>query len=371
MRIALVHDYIKEYGGAERVLESFHEMYPTAPVYTLLYAPDFLGPHKQRFSGWDIRQSWVGKLPFSFKLVSILRLIAPFVFASFDFSGYDVIIVSATGAYNPNIIQKRSAKQICYCHTPPRYLYGFATAREWKKNGIVHVVAEIANHILRMVDFTSATHVDQFIANSQNVASRIRKFYRRDSVIVYPPVTLLQEKTFVSMKNRTYYLAGGRLARPKHIDLLMSAARTKTIPLKIFGKGFAGYGEELRSLAGGNIELLGEVSDEEKQELMRHAKAFLIAAEDEDFGMVPVEAMSFGTPVIAYNGGGLRESVVEGKTGVFFDELTADCVILAINRFEKMEWNPQTCRKHAEAFSKKRFEAEITKVVQGVVSVKR
>src|SRR3989344_1952346 len=198
MKIAIVHDYIKEYGGAERVLEALHELYPEAPVYTSVYLPQFLGPHRERFEGWDIRESWVRFLPFRAKLISPLRLIATFVFRSFDFSEYDVVIVSATGAYTPNMIriknhelrikenqeqktndQRPKTIHICYCHTPPHYLYGYATAREWKKNPYIRVIGEIMNHFLRMVDFKSAQNVDFFIANSEEVASRIKKFYRR------------------------------------------------------------------------------------------------------------------------------------------------------------------------------------------------
>jgi hypothetical protein len=133
MKIALVHDYIKEYGGAERVLESLHELFPDAPVFTSVYCPKYLGPHKTRFASWDIRTSWLQHIPWKEKLISPLRLFAPRAFSRMDFSSFDIVIVSATGAYQSNMIRKGSATQICYCHTPPRYLYGYATARNWKK----------------------------------------------------------------------------------------------------------------------------------------------------------------------------------------------------------------------------------------------
>ena len=156
MKIALVHDYIKEYGGAERVLEALHEIYPDATVFTSVYLPKFLGPHRERFKGWKIKTTWFQHVPFNHKLISPFRLIAPWVFRSFDLSEFDVVIVSATGAYFPNMIKTRknnsqfstlnSQLHICYCHTPPRYLYGYATAREWKKHKAVAVLASIANH---------------------------------------------------------------------------------------------------------------------------------------------------------------------------------------------------------------------------------
>ncbi len=216
MKVALVHDYIKEYGGAERVLEALHELYPDAPVYTTVYLPQFLGPHRERFSGWEIRESWVRHVPFREKLISPLRIISPLLFKSFDFSEFDVVIVSATGAYMSNAIKLKTqnsklktAKHICYCHTPPRYLYGYQTAREWKKNVLLRILGEVANHFLRLVDFQSAQNVDYFIANSNEVASRIRKFYRRDSTVIYPPVEtgfMVNRSSFiVHSKEKNYH----------------------------------------------------------------------------------------------------------------------------------------------------------------------
>lgn len=376
MKVALVHDYIKEYGGAERVLEALHELYPDAPIFTSVYLPDYLGPHKKRFIGWDIHTSFLEYLPFKAKLISPIRLIAPLVFPIFDFSKYDVVIVSATGAYNPNMINKKSAVQICYCHTPPRYLYGFATAREWKKNFVLRVFGEIANHFLRLIDFASSKNVDFFIANSDNVKARIKKFYRKDATVIYPPVEIPRSKSQEANKSqKTYYLAGGRLARPKHIDLIVKTCVQYNLPLKVFGKGFAGYENELRIMKqelrkktdhnsssmihDSPIEFLGEVTDQEKLELMKNARAYIFAAEDEDFGITPVEAMSVGTPVIAYRSGGVVESVFAGKTGLFFDKLTVESLKKAIEQLEKIPIDPKACREQAEKFSKARFKAKI------------
>lgn len=362
-KVALVHDYIKEYGGAERVLESLHEMYPDAPVFTLIYAPDFLGPHKEKFAKWDIRPSFLQQLPYAPKLISVYRLIAPLVFKTFDFSGYDVIIVSATGAYSPNMIDKKKAKQVCYCHTPPRYLYGYATAREQTTNPILMFLTQAMLHILRMVDFDSSKHVDVFVANSKNINRRIEKFYRRGAVVVYPPVDVQKNKA--KKEDKGYFLAGGRIARPKHIDVIAEACSILNVPLKIFGKSFAGYGEEIiRKVKGNkNIDFLGEVSDEEKTKLMLGGKAFIFAAEDEDFGIVPVEAMSFGLPVIAYKSGGVLETVVDGKTGIFFDTLTIESLMGAIKQFEKMKFDTKACIFQAEKFSKEKFIKQIRNVV--------
>lgn len=366
MKVALVCDYLKEYGGAERVLEALHEVFPDAPLFTLVYAPEFLGPHRKRFSTWEVRPSFLNALPYSYKWISVYRLIAPWVFKTFDFSDYDLVIVSATGAYSPNMIKKGNATQICYCHTPPRSLYGYATARNWQENPILRVIGGVANHFLRMIDFASSKNVDHYIANSANIAGRIKKFYRKDSTIIYPPIDLPHGIRFISPEKRQYYVAGGRLARPKHFDVIIKATKELNVPLIIFGKGFAGYGDELKELAGENVEFVGEVHDEAKLELMRHAKAFIFAGEDEDFGMVPLEAMSVGTPVISYRSGGPKETIIEGKTGLFFNYLTSASLIKTIKQFETMHFDPKICREQAEKFSTDRFFREFRAFIKSL-----
>lgn len=441
MRVALVHDYIKEYGGAERVLEALHEAFPQADVFTTVYLPDYLGPHRQRFQDWKIYTSWLQFIPGKAKLMSVFRLLSPFAFRSFDFSDYDVVIVSATGAYFPNAIRTKKALtssgkpssslskenqlkskpvHICYCHTPPRYLYGYKTAREWKRNAVLRVVGEAMNHVLRIVDFNASKNVDLYIANSQEVQARIKKFYRREAVVVYPPVEISPRKKTEHTRNarssenqmirnahlanlsnsrlfelsdysKKYYLTGGRLARAKHVDLIIQACRELDVPLKIFGKGFAGYEEELKKLANSNyssskrteskssrralpartsntIEFVGEVTDEEKYELMQKAKAFLFASEDEDFGITPVEAMAQGIPVIAYRSGGVKETVVAGKTGLFFEKLTVADLVRALKQFNSVTIDPKDCLKQAEKFSKQRFLKEISSCVASRVA---
>lgn len=362
MKIALVHDYIKEYGGAERVLEALHELFPDAPVYTTVYLPEFLGPHRERFASWDIRTSWLQHVPFVEKFISPIRLIAPSVFRNMDVSAYDVIIVSATGAYTPNLIKKGRAKLFCYCHTPPRYLYGYATARNWKRNPVLRIFGEVVNHFLRITDFYASKNVDQYIANSREVASRIKKFYRQDAVIVYPPVDI--PKNLPRRISRAYFVAGGRLAAPKHIDLAVAACTKRHLPLKVFGKEFAGYGEELKKIAGPTVKFLGEITEESKWKLLSGAKALIFPSEDEDFGIVPVEAMGCGTPVIAYCSGGVRESVVEGKTGMFFNKLTRVSLEKTINAFSKLKNNwSLSCQLQVKRFEKNVFKTEVLKII--------
>lgn len=363
MKIAIVHDYIKEYGGAERVLEALHEAFPTADVYTSMYLPSYLGPHRQRFKNWKIYTSFLQYIPGKAKLISPLRIISPLAFKSFNFSEYDVIITSATGAYFPNAVNKKGAKLYCYCHTPPRYLYGYATARQWKNNIVLRVIGETMNHFLRIIDYKASQNVDQYIANSEEVRGRINKFYRKDAVVIYPPVDVLPLLT--GKRKRNYFLTGGRLARAKNVDIIVKACKELDVVLKVFGKAFAGYGDELRKMSGNKTEFLGEISDEKKLELMRGAKAFLFASSDEDFGITPVEAMGQGSPVVAYRSGGVKETVVENKTGLFFDQLTTESLKERLKVFETKKFEETICHEQAEEFSRSKF---IKKIV-GFITV--
>ncbi len=381
MRVAIVHDYIKEYGGAERVLETLLEIYPEATVFTSIYAPDYLGPHRSRFEKYNIKTTVLNSIPFCQKLISPLRLLSPFAFLSLELSDYDVVIVSQTGAYFPNLVgskkQKANSKKpvlICYTHTPPRYLYGYKTARDWKKHKIFAFFAEIANYFLRKVDFAASKNVDFFIANSEEVAGRIKKFYQQDATVIYPPVEINSNKQQTTRGRKEYYLTGGRLARAKGVDVIVSAFNQNRLPLKIFGKGFAGYEEELREMAGENIEFVGEVTDVEKLELMSNAKAFIFASIDEDFGITPVEAMGLGTPVIAYRSGGVKETVVDPSTssgfvtGLFFDENTPEALNAAIEKFEVIKIDPKDCITQAEKFSSARFKKQISEFVSNKIN---
>ena len=364
MRIAIVHDYIKEYGGAERVLEEFVKIFPEAPIYTSLYCPEFLGPHRERFEQYKIKTSFLQLIPFKHKLLSPLRLLSPLAFMSLDLSKFDVVIVSQTGAYFPNLVNKGNAKLICYTHTPPRYLYGYKTAREMK-NPFVVGIAHVVFHFLRMVDFKASQNVDQFISNSEEIRARIQKFYRREATVIYPPVSLPKTANY-ELRTKNYYLAGGRLARAKGIDVIVKAFAKNGKKLKVFGKGFAGFDEELKSLASENIEFVGEVTDAEKLELMQKAKAYIFASYDEDFGITPVEAMSVGTPVVAYKSGGVKETIVDGMTGIFFNENTPESLNATIKKLESLKINSADCVRQAEKFSSEKFDKKIREIVNAV-----
>jgi len=364
-KIALVHDYIKEFGGAERVLEILSDIYPQADIFTTLYLPEFLGPHRSRLQKkWKNRlhTSFFQHTPFLPKLISPLRLLSPLAFKLFNFSKYDIIITSATGAYFPNSIRKKSAKHYCYCHTPPRYLYGLPTARNLKKYPLLNFLAQIINHFLRFFDFHWAQQIDQFIANSQTVKKRIGKFYRRPAVIINPPIDL-PKKNLINTNRQDFYLSGGRLARAKRYDIAIKACNQLKLPLKIFGRDFASYAQELKNLAGPTIDFLGEVPQSKKAKLFSQAKAFIFSADQEDFGMVVLEAMAYGCPVIAHKSGGAEETVIDGQTGVFFDQLNLNSCIKAIKKFQKLSIKPTDCYRQAQKFSQSVFISKIKKLV--------
>jgi len=365
MKIALVHDYLNEFGGAERVLLALSEIWPDAPIYTAFYRKDSLA--YVRLKNKKIITSWVHHIPFFNKYFhSPLRFLAPLIWNSFNFSEYDLVIGSA-GWYVTKGFKKKGEKtiEICYCHTPPRWLYGYKTSIELQKYWPVKIYAAIIGHFMRIYDFKAAQKVDFFIANSKNVAARIRKFYRRESIVIYPPVELIKTS---NIAKKDYYLIISRIVGGKGLEIAVKAALKLKLHLKIAGKPAGYYTEykKLQRLSRGNVEFLGYVSDKESVKLYQGAKAFLALAEDEDFGITPVEAMLCGTPVIAFRGGGYIESVINGITGVFFAEPTVESLINAIKQFNHLTIDPDDCFKQARKFSKARFKKEVVKFVEDV-----
>ncbi|MBI4136509.1 glycosyltransferase [Candidatus Roizmanbacteria bacterium] len=370
-RVALVHDFLKEYGGAERVVEALHDMFPGAPVYTSFVDYDSLGPHADRIKKWHIVESPFGSSWLMRRFHSPLRFLAPWVWNSFDFSKFDVVISSSGWYISRGITTKKPTLHICYLHHPPRHLYGYQTAMDWQKYWPVRVYGMVVNHLLRMYDYDTAQKVDYFIANSEETQRRIKKFYRRDSKVIYPPVEIRKQEAGIKNQElpESYFLIVSRLARAKHIDLVIKACQLLNQPLVIVGKGREE--EYLKSLIDhrtSNIAFLGEVSDEELPAIYSNAKALVFPSEDEEFGIVPVEAMGYGVPVIALRSGGLPETIIEGKTGLLFDDLSVEAVVDAMKKFQKKSFTKQTIKKHAQKFSKERFEKEIREFINDKIS---
>ena len=369
MKIVLVHDYLKEYGGAERVLKTLHEIWPQAPIYTIFWKKN--SPAGKAFAEVKIIQSWFGYLPFCDRLISPLRFLIPLIWKSFDFSGYDLVISSASWAITKGFA-KGKTKEICYCHTPPRYLYGFETSRNWQQNLLVRIYAAVINFFMRQYDFRQAQKVTVFVANSREVQKRIAKFYQRESAVINPPVELKIQNPCLpgrqaKSKIQNYFLTGGRLERAKNFDLIIRAFNKLGWPLKIYGRG--SQEKYLCQLASKNIEFLGWISEEEKWRLLVGCKAFVCAATDEDFGITPVEAQAAGRPVIAFRGGGYLETVVDRKTGIFFDKLTVEDLISTLRRYDDTYHHiikPEACRHQAKKFSKEEFKKKMLKLVRRI-----
>lgn len=371
MKIAIVHDFLKEYGGAERVVEALHDIYPDAPVYTSFVDYNSLGPHAARIKKWSIVESPFGRTWLMKKFHSPLRFLAPLVWKDFDFSKFDVVISSSGWYMSRGVTVKKPTVHICYIHHPPRHLYGYQTAMDWQKYWIIRVYAAIVNHFLRIYDYNTAQKVDYFIANSEETKRRVEKFYRRDAEVIYPPVQLrdqgFKESSLPAQagnQKEKYFLVVSRLARAKHIDLAIKACQELGEELVIVGKGREE--QYLKSIVNSKwsmVTFLGEVADSELPSIYQGAKALIFPAQDEEFGIVPVEAMGYGIPVIALRSGGLPETIIDGKTGLFFDELSVDAVKKALEHFKKLSLKSEDCRRQAEKFSREVFEKKIKEFI--------
>lgn len=363
LKVALVHDYLAEFGGAERVLEALHQMYPAAPVYTAFVDRDRLGTQWQRFADWDIRTTHMTRIPFHRQLFSPLRVFAPKFFQQLDFSDYDVVISSTNAYFAKAVSVGPHTRHLCYCHTPSRSLWGYSTMTNWKKNPIVRIGGELINHYLRVKDVEIARgNVTHFVANSKETRRRIAKFYKLDATVVFPPVVGNALPKLVPTNQRSYYLYVNRLAFSKHPELAVQACTKLNLPLKVVGSGK--MLPHLTEIAGPTIEFLGFIPDDQLNQVYSHAQALLYPVEDEDFGMVPVEAMYYGVPVIAHRSGGPLETVVEGKSGLFFDHLTIDGLVAAVQTFAQQTFDPATVAQQAAHFSASEFISGIRALVE-------
>jgi glycosyltransferase involved in cell wall biosynthesis len=373
-KIALAHDYLREYGGAERVLEALHKLFPEAPVYVAFYDEKAMGANWHRFANWDLQQTWMAKIPLIKKLFSPLRILADKAFADLDLSAYDYVI-SSSNAYFAKAVKVPNGKQLCYCHTPPRVLYGYSAKSNWRANPFTRFAGNLLNHFVRQTDFKVAQKVDQFIANSEETKGRIKKFYKRDSLVINPPVKICDQadlffndlkksdlQAFSERKKDSYYIYVNRLALAKHPEIAVQAATDLGLPLKVVGTG--DMLEKLKEMAGPTVEFMGAVDDEALNDLYKNARALLYPVEDEDFGMVPIEAMAWGTPVIAHHSGGPKETVIAGKTGLFFDKLNVKELKAAVQKFEKLNFDPAQIHQHAMKYSLAIFEKKIRKLIE-------
>lgn len=357
MKVALVHDHLAQDGGAEKVLKSFSEIWPSAPIFVWLYDKEKANSFfKQR----DVRPSFIQKMPFAKRMYKRYLPFLPSATESYNLSEFDVVL-SDTASLGKGVITNVNTLHICYCHTPTRYLWSDkdVVIDKWEKSKIIGSVSKLYKTYLRIWDMMSVGRVDKFIANSNFIASRIKKYYKRDSDVIHPP--LETEKFTISPKVENFYLIGGRLVSYKRYDLAVKAFNRIGIPLKIFGDG--PEFKNLKSMAKSNIEFLGRVSDKEIASLYSRAIAFL-HPQVEDFGITPLESQAAGRPVIAYKAGGALETIVEGKTGQFFENQNWESLSEIIIKFKPENFNPNEIREHALTFDQSRFKEKIKTFVE-------
>lgn len=351
-RIALVHDYLVQDGGSERVLLALHELFPRAPIFTLFHNPERT---HAGFKHADIRPSSLNHLPFARKHYQWYLPFMPAAVESFDLTGYDLVI-SSSSTFAKGVIAAPEALHVCYCHTPTRFLWQERNdyVNELPQPKIIKRLLPALLHQLRQWDAIAARRPDLMLTNSRTSQQRIRRYYQREAEILAPPVDV--ERIPFSTKPGTYWLTGGRLVAYKRFDLVVRAFAKLNVALKIFGEG--PEMEKLRKMAGPKTEFLGHVTDDAKIQLFRDAIAFL-HPQIEDFGITAVEAMAAGRPIIAFGQGGAAETVLDGVTGTFFEVQCWEDVGNAVLRFDPARFDPRNIRQHAESFGKPRFLAQM------------
>lgn len=363
MRIALVHDALNQIGGAEYILRAFSDMFPHAPIYSLINDQKV---SKLLFRRAEINTSFLQKLPGGVKHYRWYLPIHPIATEHIDLSGYDLVI-SDCSAFSKGVITKPETIHICYCHTPTRFLWHDTHnyTEDLHQNRIVKKFLPIVLNRLRIWDQLAAQRVDKFIANSQETARRIKKYYKRNAVVINPPVQW--DKFYISKQLGDFYLIVQRLRPYKKIDLAIKAFNRLGLPLVVVGTGEEQ--KHLKRLAGPNITFLGNITDQQKYWLFSRCQAF-INPQEEDFGIAACEAMASGRPVIAYNKGGALETVKAGLSGVFFSEQSEEALIDTLRAFNSDDYDPQAIREYAKRFDAARFEQQIWQMIMNTRRVR-
>ena len=360
-RTALVHDWLVHWGGSEVVLRELADLFPEAPIHTSVYRPD--ARVRRAFGDRDIRATHLDRIPAAGRIYRGLLPLMPAAFRALDLTEFDLVI-SSSHAFSKAVRVRPEAVHVCYCHTPPRYLWDLA---DFYNRGVLGRLRAPAIPILRRWDRKAAEGVHHFVANSSYVADRIHRTYDRDASVVHPPVDVARFRTAAGAGSGRgdYFLAGGRMVAYKELSVTVEAANQEGFRLKLFGDGPARGDLERR--AGPTVEFVGPVPDEELPALLAGCRAFLYPGV-EDFGILPVEAQAAGSPVVARNEGGARETVVDGVTGVLYDEPGVRGLVRAIRRFEEMSPDPEACERNAERFRPEAFRDGLTSVLESVLS---
>lgn len=335
MRVAIVHDDLVQWGGAERVLEGLCEIYPDAPIYTSVFDIDNL-ILKDKFVNKKIITSFLQKIPGWKSLYKILLPLYPIAFEQFDFTGYDLVI-SHTTRFAKSVITKPGTTHVCYSHTPPRFIWHFSGFRNYG-------AGELLMSKLRLLDQVSARRVDFFLAGSENARRRIKRVYGVDSKVVYPfidPERFKGVETF----DGGYFVVIGRPNKYKRFDLAKEACEKLNIELKVIGGG---------------------LSDEMVVRILAGCRGLIIPGE-EDFGLISLEAQALGKPVVAFQKGGVLETVIEGKTGIFFEEQSVESLKNALVKFQSVKINSDDCRQNAKKFDKNHFQGSFKQAIANIL----
>lgn len=355
MKVALVYDRVNKWGGAERVLLALNELFPNSPLFTSVYAPD---KAKWAKAFPQVIPSFLQKIPLAKNRHDLFPYLMPQAFESFDFKKYDTVI-SVTSEAAKGIITGKDTNHICYLLTPTRYLW--SGHKQYFRNKALRKIASPAVFYLRKWDKVAAQRPDTLISISEAVRKRAKKYYKRDSEIIYPPVDIKKfQDPDSKFQNTKYFLVVSRLVPYKKVDLALEVFNKNGLPLIIVGSG--SEERKLRQRARSNIKFMGNVSDKELKKLYSQASA-LIFPQNEDFGIAAVEAMAAGKPVIAFKKGGARDTVIEGKTGLFFNEQKYAALADAVTRFVKIKFDNAIISAHAQKFSKERFKREFLEIV--------
>ncbi len=369
LRVAIVHYWFVGRAGGEKVVEAIAEIFPQADLFSLVADPTTLAPVLQNRK---LQTSFLQHIPLAKKFHRHFLFLQPLALEQFDLSDYDLVISSESGPAK-GVITSSKTCHICYCHSPMRYIWEMYPQYRRGMNPLVGAVFSLTAHYMRLWDYASAGRVDYFVANSRFIASRIRKYYGRDSIVIHPPVETAAGNTDTVPGD--YYLAVGRLVDYKRFDLAVSACNELGRRLKVIGDG-PQY-KDLRKMAGKTVEFLGKVDDKELRAHLAGCRALIFPGE-EDFGIVPVEAQSFGRPVIAYASGGALETVngelpngpaVDNPTGVFFTRQSSSSLVKAILHFESNEYQfrPPAIREHSLQFDSTLFKARFSDFVRSAL----
>ncbi|MCI0710567.1 MAG: glycosyltransferase [Chloroflexi bacterium] len=357
MKLAIVHDWLNQIGGAEDVLEALMHMYPDSPLYTSIYWRDHMPDHYQN---WDIHTLWIDKLPGIHQKHQLYFPFFPLAWSGVNLSEFEVVLSNKSGFCH---FLHTGGIHICYCLAPTRYVWQYDAymQRENVPTAICLALRPLIEFLKRL-DYRAAGRVDHFIAISTEIQQRIKTYYNRDSVVIYPPVQV-KERFQPADSYDDYFLSLGRLIPYKRVDLLVEACTRLNLPLKVGGTGRDL--DRLKAIAGRTVEFLGYVPDEDLPELFARAKAFVFPG-NEDFGITPVQAQAAGRPVIAYKAGGSLDTVSEGQTGMFFEEQTVESLMDALQNFDADDYDPAVCRENALRFDENVFRQQIADYVEQV-----